>query len=197
MKKEAVAGLIALLLVLSSSLVLYLFVARTTSGQKVAELSDTVRFLGERVDKLEEQRDLLEASASTLETEAEGLRKRVRQIDAELQNMRELLSAAGKRAGAGSFSWRRLKITTGGGLVIIAFLAFIWMLYSASKDEENESDSALPQGAEESREPGEPSPGSVLEEEFPPSGGEEPKEEAPPGEEPAGDSGEEEEPKEP
>jgi len=184
MKKEFVAGLIAVLLVISSALVLYIFVVRTSSGQKVTQFSETVRFLGERVDSLEKQRDLLSEAASSLEAESEGLKKRVRQIDAEIQNMREILTSAGTRPGTVAFSWRRFQVTTASGLVIVAFLAFIWMLYGTSKhDESGDEPPALEETAEAGgEEENPPIPGSVLEEEFPAESGDEAREEAPPGE---------------
>ena len=168
MKKEYVAGLIAVLLVLSSTLALYIFVARTSSGQKATQFSDTVRFLGERVDSLERQRDLLAESASSLEEQATALKKRVRSIDAEIRNMREMLASAGGSDGSTAFSWRRLRITTASGLVIIAFLAFIWMLYGSSRRGDfDDGSSATETAAEEESGAGtDPVPGSVLEEEF-------------------------------
>lgn len=169
MKKEYVAGLIAVLLVLSSALVMYIFVARTSSGQKVSQFSDTVRFLGERVDNLEKQRDLLAESASTLEEQASELKKRVRLIDAEVRNMREMLASAAGTDGSAAFSWRRLQVTTASGLVIIAFLGFIWMLYGSSRREQADDPSAPAAVAAEDEDATapDPVPGSVLEEEFP------------------------------
>lgn len=182
MKKEYVAGLIAVLLVLSSTLALYIFVARTSSGQKATQFSDTVRFLGERVDSLERQRDLLAESASSLEEQATALKKRVRSIDAEIRNMREMLASAGGSDGSTAFSWRRLRITTASGLVIIAFLAFIWMLYGSSRrgDFDDEPSATETAAEEESGAGTDPVPGSVLEEEFSAEG--EASEELPPGE---------------
>jgi len=184
MKKEYVAGLIAILLVLSSVLVLYIFVARTSSGQKVSRFTDTVRFLGERVDSLERQRDLLAESASSLEEQAAELKKRVRLIDAEILNMREMLASAGGSDGSTAFSWRRLQITTASGLVIIAFLAFIWMLYGSSRREDfDDTHSTEAAAVEAEGDAGtDPVPGSVLEEEFTAREEVEPPEESPPGE---------------
>ena len=184
MKKGYVAGLITVLLVLSSALVLYIFVARTSSGQKTTQFSETVRFLGERVDSLERQRDLLAESASSLEEQAAALKKRVRLIDAELRNMREILASAAGTDGGTAFNWRRLQITTGSGLVIIAFLAFIWMLYGSSRREDFDDTHSTEAAAVEAESDAgtDPVPGSVLEEEFTAREEVEPPEESPPGE---------------
>ena len=101
MKKNIVAGLVAILVVFSSVLVLYLLVNRTTSGHTQRQFHETVRFMGERIDSLERQRDLLAEAASSLEEESAGLRKRVQLIDAEIQNMRELLGSAAANGSAG------------------------------------------------------------------------------------------------
>jgi hypothetical protein len=166
MKKSIIAGFVAVLAVFSSVLVLYLFVARTTSGHRQHEFSETVRFLGERVDSLERQRDLLAEAAASLEQESVGLRKRVQQIDAEIQNMRQILGSAKVSSRTALFSWKRFHLTTASGLVIIAFLAFIWMLYAASKRKDADAGPAEVADAAAAGDES-PGPGSVLEEEFP------------------------------
>jgi len=166
MKRNILAGLIAILLVFSSVLVLYLFVARTTSGHTQQQFNETVRFLGERIDGLERQRDLLAEAAASLEQESAGLRKRVQQIDAEIQNMREILGSAKVSGGTALFSWERFHITPASGLIIVAFLAFIWMLYGASR-REPAGDEPAPVMAAAAEGDENPEPGSVLEEEFP------------------------------
>jgi hypothetical protein len=165
MKRNIIAGLVAILLVFSSVLVLYLFVARTTSGHTQHRFNETVRFLGDRIDGLERQRDLLADAAGSLEQESAGLRKRVQQIDVEIQNMREILSSAKTSGRTPLFNWKRFHITPASGLIIVAFLAFIWMLYGASKrGDADEGPAAVTDAAGGDESPG---PGSVLEEEFP------------------------------
>ena len=167
-KKSALGGILAVTLVLTVLLLGYLFLSRTSSGYRIQKHQYAMSFFEDRIGALEKQRDLLEESASSLEEEAALLRKRIGMLEVEVENMRARLRSEKEEAGTPFYSWGRFRFTTSSMLIVIAFLVFIWLLYSSSKNGGAAKEPAAGVGGEE----GEPLPGgSVLEEEFPPSEG--------------------------
>ena len=131
MKKTVLGGIVSVLLIMTAVLVMYLFVARTTSSFRLQEFDTTVAFMADRIDALEKQRDLLKSSAAVIEKETAVLNKRVRQIDVEILSMKDLVSSAKTSRKHPLFRWNKLRITAGGSVLMIAFLALIWILYNA------------------------------------------------------------------
>lgn len=167
MKKGILGGVIAVSLVVLAVLAIYLFAVRTSSSYRMQQLQTTVGFIEEHIETLEEQRGLLEESVTALREQSVVLKKRVRQIDAEIRSMRELLGNARSSSKVSLFSWRQFHFTTASGLMVIAFLLFIWVLHMALRRERPADEGGLVE-EEVTGSPGdEPVPGSVLEEEFP------------------------------
>ncbi len=168
-KRTVLGGIVSVLLIVTAILVMYLFVARTTSSFRIREFDNTVAFMSDRIDALEKQRDLLKSSAAAVEKEMAVLNKRVRQIDVEIQSMKDLVGSAKTSIRYPFFRWDRLRITAGGSVVMIAFLVLIWLLYRAfikdGASPECKDDEALP--LPDAGEGAEAHPGSVLEEEYP------------------------------
>jgi cytoskeletal protein RodZ len=168
MKRTVLGGIVSVLLVVTAILVMYLMVARTTSGFRLREFDKTVAFMSDRIDALEKQRDLLKGSAAALEKEIAVLNKRIRQTDVEIQSMKDLVSSAKTSIRYPLFRWSKLRITAGSSILMIAFLALIWLLYSAfiksgaSPDEDDDETSSLQEVDAGAR----PRTGSVLEEEY-------------------------------
>ena len=89
-------------------------------------------------------------------------------MDVEIQNMRNRLDTEKKETGAPFYSWKRFRFTTSSGLIVIAFLVFIWLLYTTiRKDGSPEEEGIVEATPTLSGEEGELSPGSLREEEFP------------------------------
>jgi hypothetical protein len=171
MNRNALGGIVALSLIVTALMLGYIFVARTSSGYRMEHFSSTMAFFEERRDALERQRGLLQESAAALEEQSALLKKRVGQIDAEIENMSTRLKAERQDARTPFYSWRSFHFTTSSGLTVIAFLVFIWLLYLAVRKRETDG-AAIPPSES-------PGPGSVLEEEFPPAVEEPPGEETP------------------
>jgi hypothetical protein len=179
MKRSVLGGIVSVLLIVTAVLVMYLFVARSTSSFRLQEYGTTVSFMADRIDALEKQRDLLKGSTAALEKEMGILNKRVRQIDIEIQSMKDLVGSAKSSIRHPLFRWDKMRITAGSSLLMIVFLGLIWLLYrvfikdETSPEKEDEGDSPLPiTGADadvdvDAGVDAEPSTGSVLEEEYP------------------------------
>lgn len=192
MKRSALGGIVAVSLILTALLFGYLYYARTSSGYRMQQHRYTMDFFDDRISSLERQRDLLRESAESLEEQAGVLNKRIQQIDVEIQNMRGRIDSEKKEAGTSFYSWDRFRFTPSSGLIVIAFLVFIWLLYTTvrKKDSVEEEGHAEAAPAPSSVE-GELTPGSLREEEFPPeaeasdAGGESPPDAEAAGEEPS------------
>ena len=162
MNRSVLGGIIAFALVLAAALVMTVYAGRLSSGHRLRQYSDSFNVIEERVDALDKQRLLLEDSAVAMEKEASVLRKRAGQIEAEIRNMRDLISTGRKDVRAPFYSLRGYHFTAASGLLVIAFLLFIWMLYAAVRSRGT--------GLEDESAPadtGAPVPGSLSEEEFP------------------------------
>ena len=170
-KRTVLGGIVSVLLIVTAVLVMYLFVARTTSSFRIREFDNTVAFMADRIDALEKQRDLLKSSAAAVEKEVAVLNKRVRQIDVEIQSMKDLVGSAKTSTRYPFFRWDKFRITAGSSVVMIAFLVLIWFLYSAfikdGASPENDVDEASSPPVDDAEAGEEPRPGSVLEEEYP------------------------------
>lgn len=172
MKKSVLGGIVSVLLIMTAVLIMYIFVTRTTSSFRLQEFDTTVAFMVDRIDALEKQRDLLKGSAAAIEKETAVLNKRVRQIDIEIQSMRDLVSSAKTAVKHPLFRWSNLRITAGSSVLMIAFLALIWVLYNAfiksAAPPEKDDDEASPLPISDTDDTDtEPRTGSVLEEEYP------------------------------
>jgi outer membrane murein-binding lipoprotein Lpp len=171
MKKAVLGGIVSVLLIVTAVLAMYLLVAKSTSSFRLQEFDTTVAFMADRIDALEKQRDLLRSSAAAMEKEVGVLNKRVRQIDVEIQSMKDLVGSAKTSIKDPLFSWNGLRITAGSSVMMIAFLALIWLLYSAfiksGTSGEDSDDDLSPLPDADSEVGAEPLPGSVLEEEYP------------------------------
>jgi len=180
-KRSALGGILTVTLVMTVLLLGYLYLSRTSSGYRMQKHQYTMSFFGDRIDALGKQRDLLLESASDLEEQATVLRKRIHMMDVEIDNMRERLRSEKKDSRAPFYSLDRLRFTTSSGLIVIAFLVFIWLLYTST------GKAGAPDGGRDEKTPAEGevlAQGSVLEEEFQarsPAGSSEP----PPDAEPA------------
>lgn len=181
MKKNILGASVFFSLLALAALSVYIYAARTGSGQRLRDFNRTAGFLEERVAALEKQRDLLsetaialDGQASTLLSQSESLRhqaeelsRRVRQIDGEITIMADLIGSAREAVRPRRFSIRGFRLNTGSGLVIIAFLAFIWLLYTSLRTRAAEEDAYLA-GVDRIDGPDDaPVTGSVVEEEFP------------------------------
>ena len=158
--RSVLGGIIFFCLILSAALVFTIFAGRMSTDHRLRLYTDAMGTMSDRMEALEKQRTLLEESASALEAEAQALRKRSNQIGVEIGSMRQILSGADEEARAPFFSLRGFHLSTASALIVIAFLLFIWMLYTAVKKPGD--------GLEEDEDAGErpPVPGSVREEEF-------------------------------
>ena len=87
---------------------MYLFVARSTSSFRLQEYGTTVAFMADRIDALEKQRDLLKGSTAALEKEMGVLNKRVRQIDIEIQGMKDIVGSAKSSIRHPLFRWDKM-----------------------------------------------------------------------------------------
>jgi len=179
MKKNILGAVIFFSLLALAALSIYIFVARTSSGHRLEEFQRTASFLEERISSLERQRDLLGETATALDGQAVALQeqsrelaRRIVQIDTEISSMRDLIGGARNSVGTPLFSLRGFRISAPGGIIVIACLAFIWLLYTTLRTGvEKEAGDHLAVPGEPEEEEVEPVPGSVLEEEFPsPSG---------------------------
>lgn len=169
MKRSALGGIVAVSLILTALLLGYLYYARTSSGYRMEQHRYTMDFFDDRISSLERQRDLLRESAASLEEQAGVLNKRIQQIDVEIQNMRGRIDSEKKEAGKALYSWDRFRFTPSSGLIVIAFLVFIWLLYTTvQKKESDEGEEVVGAAAARSSVEGDLSPGSLSEEEFPP-----------------------------
>jgi len=169
MNRNALGGIVAISLIITALMIGYIFLARTNTDYRMEQFTSTMSFIEDRIDALERQRGLLKESASALEEQSLLLKKRVGQIDAEIENMSTRLKAGIKEAKTPLYSWKSFRFTPSSGLTVIAFLVFIWLLYSAVRKREI--------GAAETRPSDSPGPGSVREEEFPPAVEQSPEEE--------------------
>lgn len=158
--RSVLGGIIFFCLILSGALVFTIFAGRLSSDHRLGLYTDAINTISDRMEALERQRALLEGSAAALEREAQSLRKRSDQIGVEIVSMREILSGADTEAKAPFYSLRGFHLTTASGLIVVAFLIFVWMLYTAVK---KPAESAA---EDEERENPPPVPGSVREEEF-------------------------------
>lgn len=163
MKRSALGGILTVTLVMTVLLLGYLYLSRTSSGYRMQKHQYTMSFFGDRIDALGKQRDLLLESASDLEEQANLLRKRIHMMDVEIDNMRERLFSEKKDSRTPFYSLDRLRFTTSSGLIVIAFLVFIWLLYTSAGKAgvpDDGGDEMTPAGGEVLPE------SSVLEEEF-------------------------------
>jgi hypothetical protein len=174
MKKNILGAVVFFSLLALAGLSLYIYASRTGSGHRLREFDRTAGYLEERIGALEKQRALLDetaaaldAQATELRTRADELSRRTKQIDSEIANMRDLIGGVRRTVKAPLFSLRGFRLTLEGGLVTVAFLAIIWILYTFLRpgDEEDAilADTASADGPAEPT----PVPGSVREEEFP------------------------------
>lgn len=172
MNRNALGGIVAFSLIITALMLGYIFLARTSSGYRMEHFTSTMSFFEDRIGALERQRSLLKESAAALEEQSALLKKRVGQIDVEIENMSTRLKEERQDAKTPFYSWKSFSFTTSSGLIVIAFLVFIWLLYSAVRKREIDGAEVPPSGS--------PGPGSVLEEEFPPAAEQPPEKEAPP-----------------
>jgi hypothetical protein len=175
MKKNVIGVVIFFSLLALAGLSMYIYAARTGSGYRMKEFHRTAGHLEDRISALEKQRDLLGETVTALEGQADAilahsqeLSRRIGQIDSELSNMKDLIGGAKKSVRTPIFSLRGFRVTAGSGIIIIAFLAFIWLLYTSLRSRSDEGD-PLSAGGGDDEDAREPVPGSVLEEEFPPT----------------------------
>ncbi len=171
MKKSALGGILTVTLVMTVLLIGYLYLSRTSSGYRMQKHQYTMGFFGDRIDALGKQRDLLLESASDLEEQANLLRKRIHMMDVEIDNMRDRLVTERKDSRTPFYSLDRLRFTTSSGLIVIAFLVFIWLLYTST------GKGRAPDDGDGENLPGEGEvlhAGSVKEEEFQARGDEHP-----------------------
>ncbi len=161
MNRSVLGGIIFFCVILSAALVFTIFAGRLSSDHRLRLYTDAMGTMSDRMESLEKQRSLLDESAAALEREAQALRKRANQIGVEIGSMRNILASADTEAKSPFFSLRGFRMTTASGLIVIAFLVFIWLLYTAVKSPGG--------GLEEEVKEEEPAPvpGSVREEEFP------------------------------
>ena len=170
MKRSALGGIVAVSLILTALLLGYLYYARTSSGYRMQQHRYTMDFFDDRISSLERQRDLLRESTASLEEQTGVLNKRIQQIDVEIQNMRGRIDSEKKESGTSFYSWNRFRFTPSSGLIVIAFLVFIWLLYTTVRKKEPVEEEGLAEAAPagSSVESGELTSGSLREEEFPP-----------------------------
>ena len=153
MKKSALDGVVAVLLIATAILLLYIFVVRTGSTYRLQQHNGTVVFLEDRISAFQEQRDLMRESSRAIEKDLALLNQRIQQLDVEIENMRSHLTSSKKSMKAPLFSLHNFRVSATTGLIVIALLVFIWVLYKMTgKDDESGEPLSKEEGSDQPRE---------------------------------------------